>query len=325
MLKLQKNSKRGFSRFSLSLLRYGLIALLILTGLGFASGPFSAGAQNQDSYLDSSKILKQKIAIGRFTNETRYGKSLLRDQDLDPLGKQAADIMAAYLIQTDKFLVFERPDLIKIEREIGRSGTVSNMIGVDTLILGSVVEFGRTEDGKRGLFSKKKIQRAQAKVAIRLVDVRTGLVFHSATGEGEATTETKTTLGIGSTTKFNATLSDKAIALAIEDMIEELVNSISDRQWRTDILQIDGIQVFIAGGETQGLRVGDRLLVMREGNTVRSQQTGFDITLPSTELAKIRVVDLFGDNETNEGSVAELVSGDLDGEDLADLFVVSGR
>lgn len=302
-----------------------LAALVFVTGLGYASAVSSAAAQSAGAVEGTVKTLKQKIAIGRFTNETRYGRSLLRDQDLDPLGKQAADIMAAYLIRTDKFLVFERPDLIKITRENNLSGTQSNMIGVDTLLLGSVVEFGRTTDGKRGLFNKKKIQRAQAKVAVRLVDVRTGLVFHSATGSGEATTETKTILGVGSTSRFDATLGDKAIALAIEDMIEDLVNSISARQWRTDILAVEGNRIFISGGKSQGLRIGDRLRVMKAGKTIKSKQSGFDITLPATELAQIRIINLFGDNETNEGSVAELLSGQLDGEDLAGLFVAAAR
>jgi len=35
------------------------------------------------------KRFKRKIAIGRFTNETRYGRTFLRDGSSDPLGKQA--------------------------------------------------------------------------------------------------------------------------------------------------------------------------------------------------------------------------------------------
>ncbi len=33
--------------------------------------------------------LKRKVAVGRFTNETTYGRSLLADADLDRIGKQA--------------------------------------------------------------------------------------------------------------------------------------------------------------------------------------------------------------------------------------------
>lgn len=293
------------------------------------AGMMPAHAQDAAGVSAPDKVLKHKIAVGRFTNETRYGKSLLRDADLDPLGKQASDIMAAYLTMTDRFLVFERSDLSKIEREQALQGAKSDgppVIGVDTLILGSIVEFGVAEDGKRGLFNRKKVETAHAKVAIRLVDVRTGLVFHSATGEGEATTETKTVLGIGSTSRFDGTLTDKAISVAIEDVIEELVNTLADRPWRTDILQVAGDNIFIAGGAHQGVSVGDQLVVMRRGETVKSQQTGFDITLPATRVAMIEVTSLFGESETNEGAVARLVSGTVKPDELPNLYVsASGK
>ena len=273
----------------------------------------------------ATKSLKHKIAVGRFSNETRYGQSLLRDDDLDPLGKQAADILTAYLVQTGKFMVFERPDLSKIEREQGRQAASSGTVGVDTLLVGSIVEFGRTEDGKRGFLNKAKTQRAQAKVAVRLVDVRTGLAFHSATGEGEATTETKTVLGMGSTSRFDGTLTDKALSVAVEDMLGELVNTITARPWRTDVLALESGQIFISGGQRQGLKVGDRLKLLKAGKVVKSAQTGFDITLPPTELGVLQVVSLFGDSETNEGAATQLVSGSLAGTPLADLVVVAAE
>lgn len=274
---------------------------------------------------DATKTLKHKIAVGRFSNETRYGQSLLRDDDLDPLGKQAADILTAYLVQTGKFMVFERPDLSKIEREQGRQASGGGTVGVDTLLVGSIVEFGRTEDGKRGFLNKAKTQRAQAKVAVRLVDVRTGLAFHSATGEGEATTETKTVLGIGSTSRFDGTLTDKALSVAVEDMLDELVNTITARPWRTDVLALDGGQIFISGGQRQGLKVGDRLKLLKAGKVVKSAQTGFEIALPPTELGMLQVVSLFGDSETNEGAATQLVSGSLASTPLTELVVVAAQ
>lgn len=283
-------------------------------------GNFPTAASGQADELESSKVLKHKIAIGRFSNETRYGKSLLRDQDLDPLGKQASDILAAYLTQANKFLIFERPDLSKIEREQDRLDK-GGAINVDTLVVGSIVEFGTNVDGQRGLFNRKKIQRAHAKVAVRLIDVRTGLVFHSATGSGEATTETKTVLGIGSTSRHDGTLTDKAISVAVEDMIEELINTITDRPWRTSLLQVQENIAYIAGGKSQGLHVGDRLYIMQEGETIRSQQTGFDITLPGQKLAEIEITSLFGDNETNEGAVTSLISGQLPTELTNKIFI----
>jgi curli biogenesis system outer membrane secretion channel CsgG len=268
----------------------------------------------------TSTGLKLKIAIGRFSNETRYGRSLLSDANLDPIGKQAADILSAYLAQTGRFLVLERPDLTKVEGEQKREAG-GNTISADTLIIGSVVELGRTEDGKRGLFNSGRVQRAHAKVAVRLVDVRTGVVFHSATGEGEATTETKTVLGVGSTSAFDGTLTDKAISVAVEDMLEELVNTLAARPWRTDILAVECSQIFIAGGEKQGLTVGARLGVVRAGRKVRSAQSGFEIELPAAPVAELEIVSLFGDNDTNQGAATRIVSGSIDGIALSELVV----
>lgn len=296
------------------------IALSVLAGMPIGTAS-AAQAQVTSPDASSAKRLKLKIAIGRFSNETRYGQSLLRDNDLDPLGKQAADILTAYLANTGRFMLFERPDLVKIEKEQGREGG-GNIIGVDTLIIGSIVEFGRTEDGKRGLLNKERSQRAQAKVAIRLVDVRTGLVFHSATGTGEATTQTKTVLGIGSTSQFDGTLTDKALSVAVEDMLEELINTLSARTWKTDILAVEGGQIFISGGARQGLKSGDILRVMKAGKTVRSAQSGFDISLPAAEVAQLEVLSLFGDSEANEGAVTRLSQGSITSFPTNELFVV---
>jgi len=299
-------------------------AFLVTILVAISAAPLiSQGVLADENSAATDKTLKQKIAVGRFSNETRYGKSLLRDQDLDPLGKQAADIMTAYLTNTNHFLIFERTDISKVEREQER-GSVGDLVNVDTLIVGSVVEFGTNVDGKRGFLSKKKVQRAHAKVAVRLVDVRTGLVFHSAVGEGEATTQTSTVLGMGSTSKYDGTLTDKAISVAIEDMIEELVNTIKARPWRTDILQVQGSTVYISGGKSQGIKVGDRFSVIREGEKVKSQQSGFEITLPGKQIAEIEITALFGESETTEGSVATLVSGSI-GDDLGNVYVAEAQ
>src|SRR2546425_8995018 len=60
---------------------------------------------------------KTKIAVARFTNESNYGRSLLTDQDLDRIGKQAGDMLMSRLVLSGKFLVLERPDAGKLQRE----------------------------------------------------------------------------------------------------------------------------------------------------------------------------------------------------------------
>ena len=87
--------------------------------------------------------LKRKIALGRMTNETNYGRSLLRDQHDDPLGKQVTDLMSKALTESGAYLVFERPDITKVLAESKLTDTKLNLIGVDALIIGSLTEFGR--------------------------------------------------------------------------------------------------------------------------------------------------------------------------------------
>lgn len=262
---------------------------------------------------------KTKIAIARFSNESNYGRSLLTDQDLDRIGKQAGDMLMSRLVLSGKFLVLERPDAAKLEREQKLSG--GSMIGADTVIAGSVTEFGRSVGGKSGFLSSTKLQTAKAKVDIRLVDVKTGLAYFSANGSGEASTESGEIAGFGSRAEYDATLNDRAIAAAISDVVDRLVDKLYDRPWRTDILEVRGAQLFIAGGERQGLKPGDALAVLQATGTAKSKQSGFEIALPPRQVATVRVVSLFGDSETNEGSVCEVTSGTVDPGALATLYV----
>ncbi len=268
------------------------------------------------------KRYKTKISIARFTNETSYGRSLLYDADLDVLGKQASDMLASRLVASGRFIVLERTDAEKIEREQRLAGKGA-LVAADTLILGSVTEFGRSVGGQTGFLSSTKVQTAKAKVDVRLVDVKTGQAYFSATGAGQASTETGEIAGYGSRADYDATLNDKAIAAAISDVIDRLVSRLADRPWRTALLDVQGAQVFVAGGRLQGIRPGDTLVVAEPGKTVKSPQTGFDVTLPSTPVATLEVQSTFGESETSEGSVCRVTSGSVDPSRIASLIVTT--
>lgn len=269
-----------------------------------------------------AKRYKLKLAIARFSNETNYGRSLMNDTDFDRIGKQASDMLASRLIQSAAFVVLERPDLEKLKKEQVLSGeAATSIVGSDTVISGSVTEFGRSIGGKVGFLSSTKVQTAKAKVDIRLVDVKTGHAYFSAIGAGEASTEVGEVAGFGSRAGYDETLNDKAIAAAISDVIDRLVSQLSERPWKTALLDIQEGQVFISGGKSQGLKVGDTLAVMEAGNVVKSPQTGFEINLPSKQVASLQVVSLFGESETNEGAVCTVASGRVDKDAMKKLFV----
>ncbi|MDB6083786.1 MAG: hypothetical protein JWN43_1667 [Gammaproteobacteria bacterium] len=287
------------------------------------AAPVSAAQQaeaQRQAATPVTKTLKRKVAIGRFTNETRYGKTFQVDADNDPLGKQVSDMLSTRLVASQKFLVFERLDLdkVKAEQSITRE---SGLVGVDALVIGSVTEFGRSTTGKSGFLSGTKVQTAHAKVEIRLVDVRTGYIFFTASGTGDASTESGEIAGFGSRADYDATLNDRAIGAAISDVQNALISKLEERPWRTDILKVDGRQLYLSGGMRQGLQVGDTLNVLKAGEKVRSGQSGFDITLPAKKVGEIRIVSRFGDNETNEGAIADIVSGEVSDGQKAGLYI----
>lgn len=265
--------------------------------------------------------LKRKIAIGRISNETTYGKSLLRDDSGDPVGKQVADMLSKALTESGAYVVLERTDFSKLEQEAARTGIKQNLVGVDALIMGSLTEFGRKTVGQSGFVSDTKKQIAFAKMDVRLVDVVTGQSFFATSGAGESSTETGSTFGFGSRASYDGTLNDSSIRQAISEVVNRLTTELSSRPWQTSILAVEGQQYFIAGGKSQGLRPGMMFSVQTVGQKVKSPQTGFEITLPGKEVAQLRIDALFGDTEMSEGAVGSIVSGSLQGYKVEQLTV----
>lgn len=178
---------------------------------------------------------RMTIAIARFTNESIYGSGLFTDASGDRLGKQASDLLARHLMQTQRFNIVERQDIGKLKDEANLMGInekqfKQNLTGVDALILGSVAELGRDETGGVWLIGKQRTQRARARVVLRMVDPKTGQVFYSQEGSGDANLTSSSTLGFGGTTGFDSTLEGKAIDAAIVNMMNNVVQTLDSRR-----------------------------------------------------------------------------------------------
>jgi curli biogenesis system outer membrane secretion channel CsgG len=257
------------------------------------------------------KSLKRKVAIARFSNETKYGQGFFFDKNDDRLGKQAMDILSAKLTATDKFILLERVDLSALakEKEIGKLN-VDN-IPADYLILGSVSEFGRKTTSEVGVFSRNKKQTAFAKVNIRLVDVKTSRILYSEEGEGEAFSEAGTVLGVGNTADYDATLNDKVISAAIGKLVNNIVEHLLDKPWRSYLLSYQDNNYIIAGGALQGIKEGDVFTVYKHGNKVLNPQTNIEIELPGKPVGKLKVISLVKGDINSEISICDKLSGEL--------------
>jgi len=318
--------------------RAGYAALGVLLAAGFAGcavqtppvaqkeGPQGIAVQKTaqaavTAQAPAAPTLKRKIALGRITNETNYGQSLLRDRQDDPLGKQVTDLMSKALTESGAYLVFERPDIGRVQAESKLADTKLNLIGVDALIIGSLTEFGRKVVGASGFVSSSKRQVAFAKVDVRMVDTSNGHVFFATSGAGEASNETASTFGFGSQAGYDGTLNDAAIRQAVSEAVSRMSAEMSARPWESYILKSEGNRVFLGGGKSQGIKPGMQFSVNTQGEQIKSPQTGALITLPGQTVAQVRVDALFGEGELNEGSVASVVSGSIAGYKANQLLI----
>ncbi len=292
-----------------------LLATFAAVAVCVAAQPSTAAAQGAvqaEAEAAARPGLKRRVAVGRFTNSTPYGRLLLSPGQADPVATQAGDMLVNALVASDHFFVFERSDLTALNAERVISETDGQALsGVDALLLGSVTQLGRRNEGKQGFLNSQRRQVVNATVEIRLVDVRTGRVFFTASGAGEATTETGEVAGFGSRAGYDSTLNDRAISAAIADTMTNIVNQLQQRAWFTDILRVSGSTVYVSGGPSQGLRAGDRFHVETPGETVVSGQSGLPITLPGSRVAQIEITGFFGDSAETEGATARVVQGEL--------------
>lgn len=263
-------------------------------------------------------MIKRKVAIGRFSNETQYSKGLFYDKENDPMRKQALDILSSKLASSGKFILLERDDL---DVQVAEAGADMNKIGADYIILGSITEFGRKTEGEQKMFSSTKTQTVEAGVSIRLVEAATGLIIYSDEAKGFAETTTKQTMGLGGTAGYDATLSDKAISAALGRLVENIINKCMDKPWKSYILSVDDGAYIISGGASQGLAAGDNFTVYKKGKTVTNPQTGLKIELPGTKLGVITILQSMGDTPETEISFCSYEGETLDANALENYYI----
>lgn len=231
------------------------------------------------------------------------------------------DILSSKLVNTEKFLLLERSDLDQIAKEKDIANLNSYNIPADYLIVGSITEFGRKSTSEVGVFSRTKKQTAYAKVSIRLIDVKTSQIIYSEEGEGEAFVESGTVLGVGETAEYDATLNDKVINAAISKLVNNIVERLLDSEWKSYLIAFEEGNYFIAGGEKQGIKVGDEFNVLKKGSTVKNPQTNINIELPGKVVGKIKVISIVPGTEITELSICSKISGELPLQDFSDYYI----
>ena len=201
-------------------------------------------------------------------------------------------------------------------------GGGSATIGADYMIIGSITEFGRKNTGKNGVFSSQKTQTVEAAVAIRLVDVSSGLIIYSDEAKGSAELTTKTTMGVGGASSFDATLSDKAISEAIGQLVENIINKCTNSPWKTYIISSDTDGTLIAGGASQGIKEGMKFAIKTKGKKVKNPQTGIMINLPGKQVGTATILSTGGDTPETEYSFVSVDASEPINETTMNNYII---
>ena len=302
--------------------RLMVLALMLVLTVGASAQRKTEIVEPTNVSQENGMVLKRKVAIGRFSNETQYAKGIFYDKENDPMGKQALDILSSKLAASGKFLLLERSDLSSLLEESQKGGNVAATVGADYMIIGSITEYGRKDTGKNRVFSSEKTQQVEAAVAIRLVDVASGLIIYSDEAKGSAQLTTKTTMGVGGQASFDATLSDKAISEAIGQLVENIINKCTNNPWKTYFISYEPDAVLIAGGNSQGIKEGMTFSVMTKGKKVKNPQTGIMITLPGKRVGEAKVIMTGGDTPETEYSFVEVTSSEgINAENMGNYVI----
>jgi curli biogenesis system outer membrane secretion channel CsgG len=277
------------------------------------AGAAGAAAFSPTLEQQGQRVLKRKVAVLRFSNETKYGTGAFGGAYGVPIEEQAADILKTRLIESGKVVLIDAEGFTG-EEELKR-------LKADYAIVGSVSEFGRRTSSETGVFSRTKKQVAYAAVNLRLIETQTGKAIFAEEGAGQAEVEAGRVFGVGQDAGYDSTLNDKAISDAISKLISNILERMLDAPWQTGLVAIEGDSIMIAGGDAQGLRPGDVLAVKKRGRIVTDPQYGGELELPREEVARIEVVSFFGSGVDGQGSVCRLTRGSLAELDLAELVV----
>jgi len=183
---------------------------------------------------------------------------------------------------------------------------LGKILGVDAIIIGSITQFGRDDKsvgvgggavgglaGRYGLGGvKKRDAKAVVAISARMVMTDTAEILAAANGRGESSRSGVSLLGAGgssggagagavnmSSQNFANTILGEAVTKAVSDLSSQLDSQAG--KLPTKVVAVSGLVADVSGrtlilnvGSAGGVKVGDRLKVMRPIREVRDPATG---------------------------------------------------
>ncbi len=320
--------------------------LLVLTLIGVCAVTSMRAQQQRRRIavvsLDVSPDAKQKAA-------SQFGMQ-------NDLGATLSDLIINRLVADGKFIVIERAALDKIIKEQNFSNSdradpstavkLGKIAGVDAIVIGSITQFGGESSKKATnipirihgmnvpLANNQKTSTVTVGVTARLIDVSSGLILASATGNGTSTkTTTDSNTGGATSTTSSSDFATPAINDATTQAVTQVVNQIEAAplpavaaappppptpalprsNYTGTVADVSGTTLILTVGTTGGVKVGDTVLITRPTRKIKDPKTGAVIKVLSDKLgeAKITEADDKTATATYSGTATIKVSDDV--------------
>jgi curli biogenesis system outer membrane secretion channel CsgG len=320
------------------LFRFLCVSVLVVAPCAAQQSATPAAAPGAAPAATSAPAPKRLVAVMNFdygTVKTVVASIFGTDQDV---GKGITDLMVQKLVTDGKYRVIERAALDKIiaEQNFNNSdradpssaSKIGRILGVDTIILGSITKFGR-DDSKVGgvggghsgwtgavLGAGKKESKAVVAITARLVNTTTGEILASVTGNGESSRSGLFLGGGGgsgysggggafdmSSSNFSQTILGEAVNKAVADCATQLDNAAATlptihASYSGVVADVSGNTIIINIGNKVGVRAGDVIQISRPVRTVKDPTTGKVLKTVTSQLGTATVTDVDSDSAT---------------------------
>lgn len=215
---------------------------------------------------------------------------------------------------------------------------IGHILGVDAVITGDITQFGRDDESKNyggavvgkwshgalGGFGKHKA-KAEVAVTVRMIDASTGEILASATGKGESQRSGTSLLGAGwgggsgaaggasmTSSNFAQTIIGEATTAAVTQVAQQLAADSGKVPTAAApppvavsglIADASTADIIIDVGTKAGLKVGDKLAVVRVVRVVKDPRTGKPLRSITSPIGELTITS------ADEGSAVGHFSG----------------
>ena len=291
-----------------------LTTLLSLTGCSLLMPPPAPPLQApmpkppREENVFSSGV-KKRVALLTFFNESPRGG--------EDLGIMATEELRRELARAPEFLL-PPPS----EQNWGQSKEIyaaggsklpglahrAKTMGYNFILYGRIIGAKMQElSDEIGLIRETK-SYTYAKVEVRLFDVNSNKNVYTGVLKGHADDRSVYFMGQNREQKldYRRQLLRYAVRVAVRRSIPKLIKIAEQVNWVGRVAKIIGNKIYLNAGRKSGVRIGDVMRVVTDGEQVRDPETGTLIGISKGELkGTVEVVDYFGP----DGAVAILHSG----------------